>query len=601
MSRKIHFPVVFGTSVLHAREVPRVLLFGLVASLILVLIPTAADAQAVPTFTPNPLHNPICSRIGNQIQVSLGLRMYCFGPQPNGPGTASPATSTSSSATISNNGGTGTSSFSKNVNAANLAEDITPNGTRVYGQAETSIAASGPYVLEAWNDATGFFSSCGSPMYKEELTGLGFSNDGGNTFTDLGGLPNSDCSNNTYFGDPSVEALQVGGITYFYISSLYDSIFLRQGFPGPVSYIAISVCTVSGSGTLSCSQPVIAAKSSEDFSLLDKDFMTIDPINKRLYISYTEFTATGNGQIELAACDLTNPAMPDCQNGSTLGPGVTAPPYYVVAPGDSNCEQEGSYPAADRVSHDLYVAWEFNWGTNYHNSACFSTPVQNMLARIPSSCLGSGPPSMTIACPTSSSTSQPITSMDLAIIPGYNRIPINDFPRIAVSDPAGTVSIVWNDAGSNPGGDILLRSFSLGSLLTPTGMAPVKINNDNVVGTFHFLPALRYANSNGKLSISWYDRRQNPNSALTDVFAAVAISPRIISTPTSNQRVTDTASNWEAVSADTVPNFGDYTDNYVSPCVAVPQDDPLFVAWTDGRLSVPQPFESHAGLCPGSH
>jgi hypothetical protein len=190
--------------------------------------------------------------------------------------------------------------------------------------------------------------------------------------------------------------------------------------------------------------------------------------------------------------------------------------------------------------------------------------------------------------------------MDLAIIPGYNRIPMNDFPRIAVSDPAGTVSIVWNDAGRNPGGDILLRSFSLSSSLTPTGLAPVKINNDNTF-TFHFLPAVRNADGNGKLSISWYDRRQNPNSALTDVFAAVAISPRITSTPTTNQRVTDTASNWAAVSSDIVPNFGDYTDNYLSPCALVPDDDPLFVAWSDGRLSVPQPFESHAVVCSGSH
>src|SRR6267143_4797663 len=174
MSRKIHFPVVFGTSTLNTRVVPRLLLFGLLASLILVLIPTAADAQTIPTFVPNPLKNPLCSKIGNQIQVSLGLRMYCFGPQPNGPGTSSPLTSQSSSVTTSSSGGTGASSFSPNVNAASLAEDISPNGTRAYGQSETSIAASGHYVVEAWNDATGFISLCPSPMFKEELTAVGF-------------------------------------------------------------------------------------------------------------------------------------------------------------------------------------------------------------------------------------------------------------------------------------------------------------------------------------------------------------------------------------------------------------------------------------------
>jgi hypothetical protein len=600
-----HFRSVFGTSIPNTRAVPRLLLFSFIASLVLVLVPTA-DAQTIPTFTPNPLQNPICSKIGKQIQVSLGLRMFCFGQQPNGPGNGtSPATAQSSSGTTDHS----TSIFSQNVNAASLAEDITPSSTRAYGQSETSIAASGSYVVEAWNDATGFFSPCPSPMYKEELTGAGFSKDGGNTFTDLGGLPNDDCANNRLFGDPSVEVFHApNGTTYFYISSLYISL----SFTDPTNKLALNVCTVSGTGTLNCGQPVVAAKSSECIpfyacSFLDKEFLTIDPVNKRLYMSYTEVgfsPATANGQIELAACDLTNPAMPVCENGSNGPSAVPASPYLVVAQGDANCEQEGAYPAVDRMTGDVYVAWEFNWATNaLAGPPCNSTPTQNVLAYLASSCLGpAGPPAPTSSCAAPQpSTSVAITSMDLALIPGYNRSPMNDFPRIAVSDPAGTVSIVWNDAGRNPGGDILLQSFNLGISFTPTGLAPVKINNDNVLGTYHFLPALRNADSTGKISISWYDRRRNPNTALTDVFAAVAISPRITGTPTSNQRVTDTASDWLSVSSNITPNFGDYTDNYASPPPAFStEDDPLFVAWSDGRLNVPQPFESHAPL-PAPH
>jgi hypothetical protein len=37
------------------------------------------------------------------------------------------------------------------------------------------------------------------------------------------------------------------------------------------------------------------------------------------------------------------------------------------------------------------------------------------------------------------------------------------------------------------------------------------------------------------------------------------------------------------VSSDIIPNFGDYTDNF-----AVGSHD--YVAWSDGRLGVPQPF-----------
>jgi hypothetical protein len=110
------------------------------------------------------------------------------------------------------------------------------------------------------------------------------------------------------------------------------------------------------------------------------------------------------------------------------------------------------------------------------------------------------------------------------------------------------------------------------------------------------------ADSNGNLGISWYDRRRNPSTALTDVYAAVGISPRITGTPNSNQRVTDTASNWLAVSSNIDPNFGDYTDNYAAPPPPSPTggDDPLFIGWSDGRLSVPQPFESHSVNAPQS-
>ena len=155
--------------------------------------------------------------------------------------------------------------------------------------------------------------------------------------------------------------------------------------------------------------------------------------------------------------------------------------------------------------------------------------------------------------------------------------------------------MVWNDAGTNPLGNILLQSYALVSLAAVTP-APVKINNDSVVGTLHFLPAMRNVDSNGLLSISWFDRRLNPNTALTDVFAAVEISPLITSTPKFNQRVTDASSNWLAASSDIIPNFGDYTDNYVFVAPASATGATLFVAWSDGRLNDPQPFESHAGL-----
>src|SRR5262249_31711652 len=188
-----------------------------------------------------------------------------------------------------------------------------------------------------------------------------------------------------------------------------------------------------------------------------------------------------------------------------------------------------------------------------------------------------------------------IISMAAAFVPGYNRFPANDFPRIAVSDPAGTVSLVWNDARQHPLGDIFLQSYELGAGLAPVQTEPVRLNTDTA-GALHFMPALRNAHPTGDLSVSWYDRRPSANTTLTNVFAALGVDPRLTSTPRHNVLVTTQASDWAAVSSDLTPNFGDSTDNYVAATDSPPYvGDTLFFAWSDGRLGDPQPFVAHIG------
>jgi hypothetical protein len=531
-----------------------------------------------------------CSRLGKNIQASAGAQMYCFGSQVNGPAKAARR--------ITSSGSSGS-----NVNAATPQEDVTPAGLQAFGQSEESVASAGPYVVEAWNDSTGFFAPCGSPMNKEELTGFGFSTDGGKTFTDLGGLPNNNCATSLYEGDPSVQAYTVGGSTYFYISSIFIP------FNVPENALAMAACKVTGSGstaTLGCSQPIVVAISSDCFSsggviffcsFLDKDFMSIDAARGRLYMSYTEFGTSFpnfNGVIELAACDLSNPGSPTCHNGgdgSIIPPGAPATaPYFVVAPGDpAGCENEGAYPAVDPATGDVYVAYEHNWGTGLFG--CFpgpAGPIQTVLNHVPASCL---PLTGTSPCSGPDKTAAVnITSMQAAFIPGYNRFPMNDFPRVAVSDPAGTVSMVWNDARFHPSGDILLQSFNLTSLSTVQA-APVRVNSS--VGGWHMLPAVS-TDGSGTLNISFYGRSA-PSTAVTNVFAALRVDPRTSATPKSNTLITTVASDWNAVSSDIVPNFGDYTDNFVLVTTGRRTTSTLFVAWADGRIGEPQPFEANMG------
>jgi hypothetical protein len=506
-----------------------------------------------------------CARLGHTIQASSGAHIFCDAQTGTRPlarsGTAGPAPASASLPSAGAN-----PVFGNNADAANPTEDVTPASAQLYGQSETSIAANGSFVVEGWNDATGFATICPAPQSKEELTGVGFSTDGGATFTDEGGLPSA-CSTTgyLYLGDPSVETWQRANKTYFYISSLYDNPF---DITAP-SELAFDACLASSTG-ITCGSPIVTAKGGCSTSpkgtfcgdFLDKEFLAIDPGNARLYMSYTDFrgsTGTGFGEIDLVACDISKPLAPTC----------SAP--IVVAPEDPNCENEGAYPAVDSTSGDVYVAWESNWATNIFNPACFNTPTQNHIARIP---FGAPVASKTVAVP--------VVSIVAGFVPGYNRFPASDFPRIATSGGEGTVSIAWNDARRVPTGDILLQSFELKSLI-PVQSAPVRVNSDSS-STWKFLPALRNATVDGNLNISWFDRRGQPG-ALTNVWAARNVNPRTTSTPSGNSQVTNATSDWNASSSDIIPNFGDYTDNYVVGTT-------LYVAWSDGRLGLPQPFAS---------
>ncbi|MBV8570316.1 MAG: hypothetical protein JO319_06870 [Acidobacteriaceae bacterium] len=496
-----------------------------------------------------------------------------------------------------------------NVNAASTFEDRTNSGAYIGGQSETSIAASGNYVVEAWNDGTGFYAACGSPNYKEELTGYGFSSDGGKTFTDLGGLPNQNCVNGTHWsGDPSVGTYSNSGFTYFYISSLYACNFFpscpNTGLQASLA-VAVTACQVTGA-TLSCGQPTIVATGNCNgitntppnncSPALDKDYLVVDQAHKRLYVTFTDFTFTYNGHIgtsqnaiEMAACDLDNPMAPVCSNGTTNGA-----PYVTVQPTDpAGCEQEGAYPAVRASTGDVYVAYEYNWGTNlFGNSYCVnSASTLVFVNQVPGFCLPDPDRTPTSPCaPPFNQNSNIIVSTDATIVPGYNRFLMNDFPRIAVSEPYHTVSLVWNDARNSPLGDILLQSYDLDSL-NYIQQSPVQLNTDYSFEDMHTMPGLKNTSSDGLLNVTWYDRRgADAGSGRTDIYGALNLKPTLTSTPASNLKVTNQATDWLATSSVIVPNFGDYTDNFVSA------SNTLFIAWSDGRIGVPQPFEAHTGV-----
>ncbi|HVB45479.1 MAG TPA: hypothetical protein VNF47_22625 [Streptosporangiaceae bacterium] len=586
-------------------------------------IATAADASGASQGTASRLSavghsrttglaagNPFCESLGKRYQASAAAQLFCFGSQHKiAPATPPPSARPAMSGTLAN------------VDAASPAEDVTPALVRLYGQSETSIAAAGRYVVEAWNDATAFASRCGARHFKEEATGLGFSANGGRSFTDLGGLPNPGCRFNVYEGDPSVVAYRVGRRTFFYISSLLDS---PSG--SGVSFIGLDACQATGTGAaaaLRCGRPVIAASSRQciEFgnvpqfcSFLDKDFMAIDPARGRLYVAFSEFPVIGSSDTaEMSACDIGTaagragraggtPAHPVCRLGSPLfkqaqpqiGPGAAlfaGKPYFTVAGiGFRGCEVEGTYPAVNVATGAVYVAYEFNWFSSIASTNCqgFRAKIRDIVTRTPLGCLRL---TAVAACARPANLAGvAVFSLEAASIIGYNRSPVSDFPRIAVSDRFGDVSMVWNDTRHHGYGDIMLQSFKLGSLRRVQRF-PTTLDVPHH-GGLSMLPALRVAGADGRLDVAWYSR-SSVLTADTSVVAAIGVSPAATATP-ANVRITNQVSNWLYDNSDLSPNFGDYIDAVVSATGSWPfVGNTLYVAWSDGRLGWPQPFEAH--------
>jgi hypothetical protein len=245
-------------------------------------------------------------------------------------------------------------------------------------------------------------------------------------------------------------------------------------------------------------------------------------------------------------------------------------------------------PAVDPATGTAYVGYEYNSDTAIGLiPACqgSATPIQNVLTREPLRCLRLAATSPCAG--PAARISVPVITMAADSIPGYNRFPGNDFPRLAVSDRFGTVSMVWNDARFHPMGDILLQSFRATSL-RPVQAKPVRLDRPHDAG-LSFMPAVRSATRSGVLDVTWYSR-SSVTTSVTNVEGALGVSPVATSTPP-NVRITDVASDWDHNSSLIVPNFGDYTDNAVSVTGRWPYvGSTLFVAWSDGRLGVPQPF-----------
>ena len=468
------------------------------------------------------------------------------------------------------------SAITTNVDADNPNLDVAP------GQSETAIAAAGNLVMEAWNDASTFFIQPSTDP-QASGTGVAFSSDGAQSFTDLLGLPNSN-PNQKWAGNPSVVAVENG--KYFIIGSIYADVYPYDCNNGPAQFaIALSVATIN-SNSVHFTSPIIAATGGDACSpggqtaLLDEPFMSYDPLTRTLAVTYNRhffYPGSGKGQIEV----VTAIVPPSPAHLSSVN--FTAP--VVIWPEESVYENAGVFPALAYNSStgrdDIYTVWERNWITNQTdgNPYVYIQAAVVSLGEFGPSNLGpviGGPSSpIVVTKGQANSLNGGVKSLDLVPVTGFNAT-ANDFPRVAWDSKRNQVVIVWGDASNHPLGDIYMRAYT--TRFAKAG--PIERVNDDDSGAVHMQPAV-CVQTDGSIVTSWYDRRNYPpGSASTDYYGEVR------SNPTTNGvdfQINTVSSDWLLDSSAMIPNFGDYTD---SACTG----KKVFFTWSDGRLGFPQPF-----------
>jgi hypothetical protein len=474
--------------------------------------------------------------------------------------------------------GSNSLSFGTNVDAADPQEDLAS------GQSETAIDASASgRVMVAWNDISALASFQGNGL-QASFTGVGYSADGGQSFTDLVGLANPN-PDQQWNGDPAV--VSIDGGAHFIVGSLFfpSLVGCSDGKPAQLT-VAVEVLTPTATG-VTMGKPVVASKSGNvcqlgankpppNIALLDKDFLAWDPSSRTLAVSFTRFFLSGNhtgsGQIDLARAHVpVNATQLKSSDFHTA----------VVWPEEQTAENEGAYPAL-APGGNAYVAWERNWISNLFASG--DPHVYEHIAFVPADANtpaagGKNDPVVVTKGQGNATPVGGVKSLDSTSIAGYSRGIGNDFPRIAWNRTNNRVVVAWNDASLHPLGDIWLRSYS-STLSNPSAIARV---NDDSDFALHFMPAVS-VRSNGRICTSWYDRRLfGPDSAHTDYFGDCRPS---VGSSRTDFRITTGATDWANTSSLINPNFGDYTDN-------ASVGTTTYYTWSDGRIGVPQPFTDH--------
>ena len=464
-------------------------IFGLLALVTLSIstaLPALVHSQNPDPGPPQFLTRPILLHVSDRA-LDNGHAVFVEGPGESAvPGPLAPNLGTASYRPAS--GGTLQISAGGDQDVSD-ASDSYEGETGATGTTSILVGASnhiypGNCVASA---PTGTFGDCAVKAYA--------SSDGGLTFT---GTAISRTWGGNTFGitfDPAVDYDKNGN---FYFS--FGGAPLSSNYPNS---IAVSKSTDG----INWSTPVAVTFNNNRF-FDDKYYLAVDRSNtafaNRIYVSWDRNSA--NNQLLYISYS---------SNGGTSW---SAP--IKVNDGTSKFERViGAYPAVDQASGVVYDSWH-----DYAKNKIFVDRSTNG--------------GVSWGTDVAAATTHAGFGTNIGCVGGRSQGPAH---ALKVG-PSGTLYLVYADAVTGRGFDILLTKSSNGGA---TWSTPVTLNNDTG-SQDQFHPTLS-VESNGiggdKITVSFYDRRDDPNDCLAYVYATQSTDNG--ATWSSNIRVTSAQSNFD--------------------------------------------------------
>ncbi len=416
-------------------------------------------------------------------------------------------------------------------------------------QSETTIALYRETVLVAFVDTGQFLPRT---IGVSSLSGYARSDDGGQTFTDLGRVPPGPRS--VGFSDPS---LGVDSKGVFYFANIHQ-------IPGPRTQSFMGVAKSTDDGRTFSAAVLVSGTGPTDVHFQDKELIAVDNTGGRfdgnLYMAWTEFAPSGS-QILLVR--------------STDG-GQTFSTPLILSTGEP---VQGATPAIG-PNGEVYVAW-----------ISFDSGRPLKLRRSDDGGVTFGP-SVTVA--QIARTFDPQATNDCRRQALKGGIRILELPAVAVDrSPTSPfrnslyVTYQSDPDGSGPDmSDVFVVTSSDGG---QTFSAPLRVNDDQTQ-TDQFMPTLVVA-PDGTVGVMWYDRRLDSENRKIDVYFSRSRDGGKTFEP--NQRVTD-------ISFDVPPTFGQPTSSgnfdlqrgicYMGDYNQMAADEKFFyLAWGDNRTILKTP------------